>query len=268
MLQVQRLMALTVYSPSLVLMRQAPYLSENHFMEPMSSHLVHPGPTADRPLLGVTVLVVEDSRFASEAIRLMCLRSGARLRRANTLANAKRHLRVYRPDVLIVDAGLPDGSGVSLVRAAHHASPRIDVILGTSGDDMTATALRGAGADGFIPKPIESLAAFQAALLRHLPAERQPPSPRAIPNDLLLPDEMALHDDLHHAADILSHDPQEAQILYISQFLDGIANTVNDPELRGAAQQLAKMAPPTERQRHMQNLSAMLDLRIARTAQM
>jgi len=56
-----------------------------------------PAPTATRPLLGLTILVVEDSRFACDAMRLLCLRSGARIRRADCLRSARRHLQVYRP---------------------------------------------------------------------------------------------------------------------------------------------------------------------------
>ena len=47
---------------------------------------------ADLPLQGITVLAVEDSRFACDALRLLCQRSGARLRRAETLEAARAHL--------------------------------------------------------------------------------------------------------------------------------------------------------------------------------
>ena len=40
----------------------------------------YPAPTALRPMLGLTVLVIEDSRYACDAMRLLCLRSGARIR--------------------------------------------------------------------------------------------------------------------------------------------------------------------------------------------
>ena len=50
-------------------------------------------PRSDRPLFGLTVLVVEDSKFACEGIRLLCLRSGARIRRADCLRSARHHLQ-------------------------------------------------------------------------------------------------------------------------------------------------------------------------------
>ena len=208
-------------------------------MDSLEDLLVPSTPTAKRPLLGLTVLVVEDSRFACEAVRLLCLRSGARIRRADSLEHAHRHLGVYRPSVLIVDVGLPDGSGLALIDSFSHATPRIDVILGTSGDLDVEGDVLSAGADGFIGKPIASLAAFQTEILRHLPRDRQPPGPRVVSDERVNPDIIAFHDDLSHVVQVLQSDDAAQSVGYVAQFLGGVAQSVSDNDLHQAAAALA-----------------------------
>jgi len=196
-------------------------------------------PTAERPLLGLTVLVVEDSLFACEAMRLLCLRSGARIRRADTLRSAHRHLSVYRPVVVIVDLGLPDGSGAGLIRELADAAPRVGVILGISGDPGGSTVALDAGADGFLEKPIVSLAAFQSAVLAHLPAEQRPRGLRPVGDDEVSPDELALRDDLANISEMLSTSAHDKKSLaYVAQFLGGIARLAQDTTLADAAADL------------------------------
>lgn len=207
-------------------------------LDPFAAPHRLPGPS--RPLLGLTILVVEDSRFACDAMRLLCLRSGARIRRADCLASARRHLQVYRPSAVIVDLGLPDGSGLDLIADLAGAAPRVGVILGTSGDDFAEAAAIAAGADGFLAKPVTSLAAFQAAILAHLPAARRPVLPRPVEDEVIRPDPMAYRDDMAHAAEVLS-DPAEGKALdYLAQFVGGVARSADDGILAEAADRLAQ----------------------------
>lgn len=230
-------------------------------MDSLDDFLTTRPPTARRPLLGLTVLVVEDSRFACEALRLLCLRSGARIRRADSLEHAHRHLNTYRPTVLIVDVGLPDGSGLDLIESCLRAVPKIDVILGTSGDSHAEAAVIAAGADGFIPKPISSLAAFQAAILQHLPENRQPPGPRLVTDEEVAPDLLAYRDDLNHVASVI--DGGTEHLGYVTQFLKGVARSVHDDDLDMAASQLAeKVANGTTTQADLIALGAMVKRRI------
>ncbi|MDC1291882.1 response regulator [Planktomarina temperata] len=120
------------------------------------------------------VLLVKDSLTAGEAVRLMCITSGARLRRADCMETARRHLRIYRPDVAIVDMGLPDGDGAELISELAQATPRTQTIIGLSADPSRATAAMKAGADSFIEKPLNSIAGFQSAILMNLPNHRRP----------------------------------------------------------------------------------------------
>lgn len=193
-----------------------------------------------RPLTGLTVLVVEDSRFASEAVRLLCLRSGARIRRADSLRAAARHLQTYRPAVVIVDMGLPDGDGAQLIARMASATPRVPVVLGMSGDPDTEGAARAAGADGFLSKPVESLGYFQQVILSALPPEAQPRGLRMVSADIVHPDRGALRDDLAHVAEVLAAASDTTAIDYIARFLAGVARSARDEPLEQAAAALAR----------------------------
>lgn len=199
-----------------------------------------PTPTAARPLLGLTILAVEDSRFACEALRLMCLRSGARIRRADCLRSARRHFRVYRPSVVIIDLGLPDGSGTDLIAELNESQPRVEAIVATSGDSHLEGEAMAAGADGFMPKPIASLGEFQEKLLSLLPPERRPKGLRQIDDMNIIPDKLAYHDDMAHIADVLEDEMDGHTLDYVAQFLGGVARHAQDEVLAEAAQALAK----------------------------
>jgi len=192
-------------------------------------------PTADRPLLGQTLLVVEDSRFACEALRLLSLRSGARIRRADSLKAAARHLATYRPSVLVVDLGLPDGSGLDLIREMADATPRIGAIVATSGDDGAEARAHEAGAHAFLAKPITNLGHFQSVILAALPPEERPSGPRDLPSHDVAPDRLALRDDLAHAAELLDEGTARSHLGYLAQFIKGLARSSDDHPLMEAA---------------------------------
>ena len=195
-------------------------------------------PTAERPLYGRTILAVEDSRYVSDALRLMCQRSGARLRRADSLRSAARHLRTYRPSVVLVDLGLPDGSRLDLIEELNQSEPRVDVLLAMSGDDTLSDAARDAGADAFLGKPLTSLAEFQSLILSFLPAEAHPKGPRVLPTTVVTPDDVALRDDLQQVARVLKNSCDAEAMVYAEGFLMGLAKCAGDRDLKRAVNAL------------------------------
>lgn len=182
------------------------------------------------PLRGVTLLLVEDSRFTCDALRLIVTRAGARLRRAETLAAARSHLGFYRPDLLIVDLGLPDGRGEDLIaEAAALGLP----VLGISGDPDGRDLALDAGAVAFVEKPIPSIAGF-LRLIRQLVAGV---GAIAMGEELDTPsaDPMALRDDLAHAVRLV--DAGGSDPAYVVGFVRSLARTVGDAALERAALQ-------------------------------
>lgn len=217
----------------------------------------HIATTAERPLAGLTVLVVEDSIFASEAIRLMCLRSGARIRRADSVAAAHRHLAVYRPNIMIADMGLPDGNGAALIGELAQTTGRETALVGMSGDPGAEAAAFAAGADGFLAKPVESLALFQQTLIAALPIEDGLREPWVLPADTISPDPAAFKDDLAHAADIMRAGLGARD--YVAQFLGAVARSAHDAALEAAA---ADVAGTPSDSGAFSRLAGLVDIRI------
>ena len=215
-------------------------------MTGMSNRLHSLKPTSRRPLHGLMVLLVEDSLTAGEAVRLMCITSGARLRRADCMTSARRHLRIYRPDVAIVDMGLPDGDGAELIAELAQANPRTQTIIGLYADPSRATAAMEAGADSFIEKPLNSVAGFQSAILMNLPHHRRPMDIRLLPDLAFEADQRALQEDLIHALELLNNTKDGANSGYLAAFVTGVARTASDPTLEQAAEQYSTTQNPSD----------------------
>ena len=118
--------------------------------------------------------------------------------------------------------------------------PRVDVVLGTSGDLSGEDTAIAAGADGFLSKPVTSLAVFQQAVLSNLPADRQPAGPRSVADEEILPDLIAFQDDMAHIADVLDDPEDEKTLDYVAQFIGGVARSAQDKGLEQAADALAQ----------------------------
>lgn len=203
-----------------------------------------PRGNARRPLLGLTILLVEDSRYCSEAVRLLCLSSGARLRRADSQRAAYRHLATYRPSLVIVDIGLPDGDGLDMVRELSAHRPNAPVILATSGDDpaFCESAAIAAGADGFMPKPLKNIKTFQQDILHLFPGRERFNGHNVLPmKPEVEPDALAIVEDLRHARDLIQSAvtrQEEETLTYCAQFMWSVAEATGLPDLRAIADDL------------------------------
>lgn len=192
-------------------------------------------------LFAVTILLVEDSRSASEAIRLLAAECGARVRRADSLHAASRHLAIYRPSVVMIDLGLPDGDGMGLIRHLATASTPITAIIALSGHERSAWQAEAlaAGAAACMEKPIESLRAFQDCILGVLPdAETRRPEDREMALAGRASVRSAFEEDLRRARSLLTEAMRanDAEtIAYGAQFLRSVGEMLTDPELGSTA---------------------------------
>ncbi|MBC8028241.1 MAG: response regulator [Steroidobacteraceae bacterium] len=124
------------------------------------------------------VVVVEDEPGIREVLRALLTTANYRVVEAENAARGEIAARAHKPDVLIVDLGLPDRDGVSLIRQVRAwSSVPVIVLSARTAEDQKIAAL-DAGADDYVTKPFgaaELLARLRAALRRKATGAGQAP---------------------------------------------------------------------------------------------
>jgi DNA-binding response OmpR family regulator len=115
------------------------------------------------------ILVVEDEPGIREILRVMLTAENYRVVEAENAQRAGIEARSHKPDLLIVDLGLPDRDGHEVIRAVRAWSPVPIIVLSARSNEADKISALDAGADDFVTKPFaarELLARVRAALRR------------------------------------------------------------------------------------------------------
>jgi DNA-binding NarL/FixJ family response regulator len=127
----------------------------------------------------VRVAVIEDDQNFSMALAVAIEGAPdmALLASAATLAEGMRLLQGPPADVMLVDLGLPDGSGIDFIRATRQAWPACDImVFSVFGDEASVLQSIEAGAKGYLLK--DCAPARMVEEIRSLCAGGSPISPR------------------------------------------------------------------------------------------
>lgn len=122
------------------------------------------------------ILVLEDDPEVAKTITMMLERDGWSTCLATTLAEGFACLAERDPCIVIADLGLPDGSGMNMVREASSRGRVGVIVVSGRGDEVDRVVGLEVGADDYISKPFSSreVTARVRALYRRLGGDAAP----------------------------------------------------------------------------------------------
>lgn len=115
------------------------------------------------------ILVVEDDAAIGNLIATTLETQSYQFHRVATGAGALLDALSYRPDVVLLDLGLPDMDGVDIIRKIRAWSNMPIIVVSARSEDTDKVAALDAGADDYLTKPFsveELLARLRVALRR------------------------------------------------------------------------------------------------------
>ena len=119
------------------------------------------------------VLVVDDEPSIVRALRINLAARKYEVSTATDGASGLAAVARDRPDVMILDLGLPDMDGTEVIRGVRGWTSTPIIVLSVWGQESQKVAALDAGADDYVTKPFgmdELLARLRASLRRNAPA--------------------------------------------------------------------------------------------------
>lgn len=116
-----------------------------------------------------TILIVEDEQEIRHFIKIALQSEGYHFYESGTLAHGLEQAASHKPNLIILDLGLPDGDGINFIRHYRNFSDMPIIILSARTDEHDKVAALDAGADDYLIKPFsvgELLARIRALLRR------------------------------------------------------------------------------------------------------
>jgi DNA-binding response OmpR family regulator len=102
----------------------------------------------------VKILVIEDEKMLSETIISYLEGEGFRCEQADTVGLGTEKVNLYEYDCMLIDIGLPDGNGLTLVRELKKTHPETGIIIISAKNSLDDKVLGlDLGADDYLTKP-------------------------------------------------------------------------------------------------------------------
>lgn len=122
------------------------------------------------------ILVVDDDPALRRILSMLFETNGFRVVAADTCELAIRQAQSHRPDICIVDLGLPDRDGLNFIHQIRTWSPVPIIVLTARVQEAQRLAAFDAGADDYVIKPFSSpeLLARTRAIMRRATRSDQP----------------------------------------------------------------------------------------------